>query len=171
MYWRKAVTNCCHHDIVLRCPLINEHVYSFLITFSRVSPVTDVPPQFTQEPEDTFVFETDASGQPTTLTISCGTSGEPTPTVTWFRSGEEVDSSLVLESGTLSIPNITEGESASRDGIPYYCTATNTLGTIRSKTVQVFYACKCVIPLAYRPRDYPILILQFLMASLPQIPL
>ena len=62
--------------------------------------------------------------------------------MTWFRSGVEVDSSLVLESGTLSIPDITEGESASRDGIPYYCTATNTLGTIRSKTVQVFYACE-----------------------------
>ena len=142
-----------------------------ITNYPHSSPVFGQPPQFTLEPEDTFVFETDASGQPTTLTISCGTSGEPTPTVTWFRSGVEVDSSLVLESGTLSIPDITEGESASRDGIPYYCTATNTLGTIRSKTVQIFYACKCVIPLAYRPRDYPILILQFLMALLPQISL
>ena len=111
-------------------------------SLSHLSPARSL--QFTQEPEDTFVFETDASGQPTTLTINCGTFGEPTPTVTWFRSGVEVDSSLVLESGTLFIPNITEGESASRDGIPYYCTATNTLGTIRSKTVQVFYACKDV---------------------------
>ena len=116
--------------------------HSLIANSPHFSPVTGQPPQFTQEPQDTFVFETDASGQPTTLTIDCSTDGEPAPTVTWFRSGVEVNSSLVLESGTLSIPDITEGESASRDGIPYYCTATNTLGTIRSKTVQVFYACE-----------------------------
>ena len=108
-------------------------------------PVTGDPQRFTQEPEDTFVFEFDASGQRTTLTIDCVTEGDPTPTVTWFRSGVEVNSSLVLVNGTLSIANITEGEYASREGTPYYCTATNTLRTIRSRTVKVFYACKSVV--------------------------
>ena len=93
---------------------------------------------------DTFVFEFDAIEQRTTLTIDCVTEGDPTPTVTWFRSGVEVNSSLVLESGTLFIANISEGEFASRNGTPYYCTATNTLGTIRSRTAKVIYACKSV---------------------------
>ena len=56
----------------------------------------------------------------------------------------EVNSSLILEDGTLSIPNITEGEFASREGVSYYCTATKTFGTIRSRSVDVFYACEYV---------------------------
>ena len=128
------------------CVASKLHSRRLFPSISLVSPpVTRDPPSFTQEPVDTFVFEFDASGRRTTLTIDCVTEGDPTPTVTWFRSGVEVNSSLVLESGTLSIANITEGESASREGTPYYCTATNTLGTIRSRIVKVFYACKSVV--------------------------
>jgi hypothetical protein len=102
--------------------------------------VENEPPSFIQEPESTFVFELDENGDPATLTLACDTAGEPTPTVIWFLNGIELNSSLVLEDGTLSIPNITEGKYASREGVSYYCTATNTFGTIRSRSVDVFYA-------------------------------
>lgn len=108
-------------------------------------PIENEPPSFIQEPESTFVFELDENGDPATLTLACDTAGEPTPTVIWFLNGIELNSSLVLEDGTLSIPNITEGKYASREGVSYYCTATNTFGTIRSRSVDVFYACEYIM--------------------------
>ena len=60
-----------------------------------------------------------------------------------FRSGEE-DSTFVAASGSYIFPNITQQNSsyASGDGVEYYCTATNSFGTIRSRTVRAFYACE-----------------------------
>ena len=60
-----------------------------------------------------------------------------------FRSGEE-DSTFVAANGSYIFPNITQQNSsyASGSGVEYYCTATNSFGTIRSRTVRAFYACE-----------------------------
>ena len=51
--------------------------------------------------------------------------------------------------GTL-IVNVTENVEASREGVRYYCLATNMIGpdhsitaTVRSPDIVVIYACKC----------------------------
>ena len=116
---------------------------SFLI---HTPPVEGDPPAFTVVPEDTHVFAMDAEGNPVTLTLQCGATGSPTPTITWFRDGTVVDAMFVnATTGFLVVENIMEGEFASAAGVPYYCTASNDFGTIRSPTVRVFYSCKyCV---------------------------
>ena len=55
-----------------------------------------------------------------------------------------MDLAYVKGDGSFFFPNITEKDTvyASRDGVEYYCTASNSFGTIRSKIVMVFYACK-----------------------------
>ena len=50
--------------------------------------------------------------------------------------------------GTLVIPNITEGEYASREGVEYYCIASDNIGysvAVRSRTITVYYACESLI--------------------------
>ena len=61
-----------------------------------------------------------------------------------FVFSGEVDPTFVKDDGSFFFPNITEKNTtyASRDGVEYYCTANNSFGTIRSKTVKAFYACK-----------------------------
>ncbi len=67
---------------------------------------------------------------------------DPAPTIAWFREGVEVDATRVQEDGSFLVVNITEGDYASADGTDYYCTATNDYGTIRSRDITVYYACK-----------------------------
>ena len=51
--------------------------------------------------------------------------------------------------GTLTVANITEGEYASEAGVNLYCVASRVIGkssytaSVRSRTITVFYACKC----------------------------
>ena len=52
---------------------------------------------------------------------------------------------MVNEEGNLIIPNITEGEYASREGVNYYCIASDNIGysvAVRSRNVTVYYACE-----------------------------
>ena len=47
--------------------------------------------------------------------------------------------------GSLIVPNITDGEYASRKGVDYYCIARDNIGfdvAVRSRTITVFYACE-----------------------------
>ena len=49
------------------------------------------------------------------------------------------------QEGSLIVPNITEGEYASREGVKYYCVASDNIGysvAVRSRTITVYYACK-----------------------------
>ena len=62
----------------------------------------------------------------------------------------QVDFHFVMDDGRLVIPNITEGMYASRQGVLYYCLASNVIGrvdqnytaTIRSRKANVTYSCK-----------------------------
>ena len=97
---------------------------------------------FTQEPQDTVVFELDAAGNRASLTLNCNASGDPSPTIAWYRKGMPLSSELVITNGTLLIVNITEGVDDTREGLSYHCTANNTFGMIRSRAANISYACE-----------------------------
>ena len=66
----------------------------------------------------------------------------PLPTIAWYREGTRLSDDLVLASGSLLIVNITEGRDATRGGLSYHCTASNTFGIIRSRAANISYACE-----------------------------
>ena len=111
--------------------------------------VTGTPPSFNEEPQDMVVFERDAAGNRASFNLTCVASGDPTPTITWFRNGahlsldQRIQQQITMNTtGTLLIVNITEGVDARRGGLPYHCTATNKFGTIRSRAANISYACE-----------------------------
>ena len=53
--------------------------------------------------------------------------------------------SMVNVEGSLIVPNITEGEYANREGVDYYCIASDNIGfdvAVRSRNITVYYACE-----------------------------
>ncbi len=87
------------------------------------------------------------------LVLRCGVTGNPTPSVTWFRGSTDRESTDITALGIISGDgsiglNVTEGGGASKTGTLYHCRATNTIGlnnvtvTIRSRNASVSYACK-----------------------------
>ena len=81
------------------------------------------------------------------MTLTCSIQTPP-PTVnyTWFRDDQELPGSMVNGEGSLIVPNITEGEYASREGVNYYCIVRDNAGTgldvaVRSRTITVYFAC------------------------------
>jgi len=113
-----------------------------LITFSlRV--VAGTPPRFNREPEDMVVYATNADMSRASLTLYCNASGDPSPTITWYRDGNTFNNArTTVTNGTLLIVNITENPDAAQMGTCYHCTATNKFGTIRSRTANISYACE-----------------------------
>ena len=104
------------------------------------------PPAFANQHPNVYVFETDRSGIQQNLILPCSID-TPSPTVnyTWFREGQELPGTLVNGEGSLVIPNITEGEYASREGVDYYCIASDNVGynvAVRSRNITVYYACE-----------------------------
>ena len=101
---------------------------------------------FASQHSNVYVFETDENGNRRNLTLPC-VIVEPSPTVTytWFRGDQELPGSMVNGEGNLTVPNITEGEYASWEGVDYYCIARDNIGfdvAIRSRTIIVYYACE-----------------------------
>ena len=101
---------------------------------------------FASQHPNVYIFEFDENGNRQNLTLPC-VIVEPFPTViyTWFRGDQELPGSMVNGEGSLIVPNITEGEYASREGVDYYCIARDNIGfdvAIRSRTIIVYYARK-----------------------------
>ena len=90
------------------------------------------------------VFATNADMSRASLTLNCTASGDPSPTITWYRSGRTFNNTrtTVNDNGTLLIVNITAGMDATPGGLPYHCTAMNKFGTICSRPANISYACK-----------------------------
>ena len=90
------------------------------------------------------VFAMNADMSRASLTLYCTASGDPSLTITWYRSGTVFSNArtTVNTNGTLLIVNITEDVDATQGGLPYHCTATNKFGSIRSRTANISYACE-----------------------------
>ena len=85
------------------------------------------------------------SGEKANLALSCDATGDDIITYAWYRDGEELNATLyVQDDGSLLVEGITEGDFASRDGIIYYCTASNSYRTARGLNITVIYACELV---------------------------
>ena len=92
------------------------------------------------------------------LVLNCTvTAGDPAPVITWFRREgvEEVELSSDSVTGGSLLLNITMEDGvtvdeaiASRTGVSYYCSATNTIGstpfpaTVRSRDILVYSTCE-----------------------------
>ncbi|XP_064396758.1 hemicentin-1-like isoform X3 [Halichondria panicea] len=120
-------------------------IYGTNIVFSAHTEV-GVAPSFNSEQEDVVVFATNEDGSNSDLSLQCDVTGNPTPTVTWYRGDDVVDADFMLSNGNFLFQNITEGEYASTAGVIYHCEATNIIGepgfnaTIRSRDITVHYA-------------------------------
>ena len=115
-----------------------------------LSIVSGDPPRFlSQPPSEVLVSSTSFTtfGSITAnLVILCNVTGTPTPTVTWYREGNQIGLDSVINY-TLVV-NVTEGDGASRTGVRYHCQATNRIGgnnsiaTVKSLTTFVIHKCK-----------------------------
>jgi hypothetical protein len=112
-------------------------------------PVVGEPPAITspQQPDvavssEVFIDDTSAN-----LVLSCASTGDPQPTIAWFMEGSAVPPEFVMSDGRL-VRNVTEGDGATREGVAYYCTATNVIGpdnltaTVRGRGIIVTYTCE-----------------------------
>lgn len=101
--------------------------------------VSGRPPLFVVAPQTTFTSPTSR------LRLNCTADGDPAPTITWYRGSPlqpltAFNGSVV--NGTLIITNVTDGVDSSSAGVQYQCRASNSFGTILSKTINVFTSCK-----------------------------
>ena len=63
----------------------------------------------------------------------------------WYRENQELPGSLINREGSLVVPNVTDGEYVSRQGVEYYCITSDNIGysvAVRSRTITVYYACE-----------------------------
>ena len=135
--------NTQHNTFLKTCRDTHMYLYvkgikQLVTSCSSQYAVTGTPPSFDLEPQDTMVFQRNSAS----LTLNCSASGDPPPTIAWYREGTRFSDSLILANGSLLIGDITEGKDATRRGLSYHCTANNSFGTIRSRTAKVSYACE-----------------------------
>ena len=115
-------------------------LYSGPHTYSPSLP----PAPVVKDTQDTilYVFAVNELREIFNLTLSCDVAGD-NMTYAWFRDGKELNTTLyVQDDGSLLVKGITEGEFASRDGVIYYCIASNSYGTVRGDDITVIYACE-----------------------------
>ena len=127
------------------CTLTLTHTYTTVI---------DEPPWFmSPQHPNVYVYENNSMGERLNLVLPCSLVDTTYVTYQWFRvEGNQevmVPAEMIDQIGTLTVYNITEGDYASRDGVKYYCVASRNIGkgnyiaSVRSRTITVFYACKC----------------------------
>ena len=97
---------------------------------------------FTAALEDQVVADTDASGDPASFSLQCQVTGNPTPTIAWFRQGNVIEGET---DSTLTVNSIITGMDTTIDGVEYYCEANNSFGRIRSRRVSVQLASACFV--------------------------
>ena len=96
---------------------------------------------FTSTLDDQVVADTDENGDPASFSLECQVTGNPAPTITWFRGGNVLEG----ETGTtLTVSPIIVGTDVTVDGVEYYCEANNNFGRIRSRRASVQLASECL---------------------------
>jgi hypothetical protein len=97
---------------------------------------TGTPPSFNTPLADQVVAMTDAGGTNVGFSLTCDVSGDPVPTIGWYRGGV-VLSEQTSKTLTISAP-IRDDVDATLSGVEYFCVATSsTFGAIRSRTATV----------------------------------
>ena len=97
---------------------------------------------FTATLEDQVVPEMKANGDPASFSLQCHVTGNPIPTITWFRGGIKIDGETAA---TLTVSPIVVGTGATIAGVEYYCEANNSFGRIRSRRALVQLASECCV--------------------------
>ena len=97
---------------------------------------------FTATLEDQVVPEMEANGDRASFSLQCQVTGNPTPTITWFRGGIKIDGETAA---TLTVDPIVAGTDATIAGVEYYCEANNIFGRIRSRRALVQLASECCV--------------------------
>ena len=80
------------------------------------------------------------------VTLNCAVSGEPEPSVTWYKDGELVrtgagDHIVLLPGGSLFFLRTVHNKRSSDSGV-YRCRATNDHGTVYSSKATLTVTCK-----------------------------
>lgn len=94
------------------------------------------PPKITEHPIDTTV----ARHEPATL--NCHATGEPEPTITWYKDGSvvrTVQHRVLLPAGNLFFLRVVQSRKESDGGV-YWCEATNALGKAVSRNATLTVA-------------------------------
>ncbi|KAH9368734.1 hypothetical protein HPB48_004753 [Haemaphysalis longicornis] len=90
-------------------------------------------PRITEQPGDVVVRKHEP------VTLRCRADGEPVPRIAWFHDGRPVRDSatrMVLPDGQLFFLQVQHSRRDQDTGL-YWCTATNALGTARSRNASV----------------------------------
>lgn len=114
---------------------------SFLLLEGSRSRSEEFVPQIIDHPSDLVV----RWDQPATL--NCRATGNPTPTIEWYRNGEYVKTSkddatsqhTLLLDGSLFFLRLNQKKGKSDEGV-YNCVARNHLGTATSKNASLYVA-------------------------------
>ena len=96
---------------------------------------------FTATLEDQVVPEMEANGDAASFSLQCQVTGNPAPTLTWFRGGNKINGETA---DMLTVSPIVAGTDATVAGVEYYCEANNTFGRIRSRSALVQLASECL---------------------------
>ena len=95
---------------------------------------------FTATLENQVVPKMEANGDPASFSLQCQVTGDPIPTITWFRGGNKIEGKTAT---TLTVNPIVDGTDATIAGVEYYCEANNMFGRIRSRRAVVQLASEC----------------------------
>ncbi|XP_060573508.1 roundabout homolog 1-like isoform X3 [Ruditapes philippinarum] len=96
-------------------------------------------PRITEHPQDDFF----AKNEPATL--NCKAEGDPRPTITWYRNGKPVETNrenpishrMLLDNGQLFFLRVIHSKNNHPDIGEYYCNATNSKGSVISRTANI----------------------------------
>ncbi|KAH8022749.1 hypothetical protein HPB51_004273 [Rhipicephalus microplus] len=90
-------------------------------------------PRITEQPVDVVVRKHEP------VTLRCGADGDPPPRIAWYHDGRPVRNSatrMVLPEGQLFFLQVQHSRREQDTGL-YWCTATNAVGTVRSRNASV----------------------------------
>ncbi|XP_075749789.1 protein sax-3-like isoform X2 [Rhipicephalus microplus] len=90
-------------------------------------------PRITEQPVDVVVRKHEP------VTLRCGADGDPPPRIAWYHDGRPLRNSatrMVLPEGQLFFLQVQHSRREQDTGL-YWCTATNAVGTVRSRNASV----------------------------------